>query len=377
GLAAALAAGRSGARVILCDEQAEFGGTLLGAPDSIDGQPSADWIAVAQGELAGMPEVRPLPRTTAFGYYDHNYVCLAERVGDHLGPGKAPYRQKLWKVRAKQVVLATGAIERPLVFADNDWPGIMLAGAARNYINRYGVIPGKRTVVLTNNDSAYAAALDLADAGAVVAAIVDLRAAPDSAAVAAARTRGIEVLANHAITATRGRKRVNGVTVMAIDQAGDGVTGSPRPLECDLVLNSGGWNPTVHLFSQSQGKLRFDEALASFVPNVALQKQRSAGASNGRFALADCLAEGYAAGLAAAADSGFATSGGQAPTAAPTPAEAPLRPVWIVPSDKPVSQGGKFFVDHQNDATAADVMLAAREGYKSVEHLKRYTTMGM
>ncbi len=377
GLAAALAAGRSGARVILCDEQAEFGGTLLGAPETIDGQPSADWIAAAQAELAALPEVRLLPRTTAFGYYDHNYVCLAERTGDHPGPGRAPYRQKLWKVRARQVVLATGAIERPLVFADNDRPGIMLAGAARSYVNRFGVLPGRRVVLLTNNDSAYAAAQDLTDAGATMAAIVDLRASPDSAAIAAARSRGIEVLANHAVTATQGTKRVIGATVMALDAAGERIAGSPRRIECDLLLNSGGWNPTVHLFSQSQGKLRYDETLASFVPDVARQKQRSAGASNGRFALAECLAEGHAAGAAAAADCGFATGVGAAPTAAAAPAETPLRPVWIVPSDKPVGQGGKFFVDHQNDATAADVMLAAREGYRSVEHLKRYTTMGM
>jgi sarcosine oxidase subunit alpha len=374
GLSAALAAGRSGARVILCDEQAELGGALLGAPDTIDGQPSADWIAAVLAELAGMPDVRVLPRTTAFGYYDHNYVMLAERVGEHLPPGGAPYKQRLWKVRATQVVLATGAIERPLVFADNDRPGIMLASAARTYANRYAVVPGKRVVLMTNNDSAYLAATDLAAAGVSVAAVIDLRAAPLGDLPSAARGRNIEVLGGYAITGTKGGKRVQSATVMEL--AGEGVTGTPRDIECDAILHSGGWNPTVHLFSQSRGTLGYDEAIASFVPDKAVQAQRSAGSCKGSFALADCLAEGFEAGLAAAADAGLrAGDAGQRPTA-PAPCQESLRPVWLVPSHKPATQA-KAFIDHQNDVTAADLLLAHREGYRSVEHLKRYTTMGM
>jgi sarcosine oxidase subunit alpha len=377
GLAAALAAGRGGARVILCDEQPEFGGALLGGSDSIDGMPAADWVAATVAELATMPEVRRLPRTTAYGYYDHNSVWLAERLGDHLPPGESLYRQRLWKVRAAQVVLATGAIERPLVFADNDRPGIMLAGAARTYVNRYAALPGRRAVVMTNNDSAYGAALDLATAGTTVAAIVDLRPAAESPLIDAARARNIEVLPGHAVTATKGRKRVNMVSVMGLNEAGDGVGGEPRGIECDLLLHSGGWNPTVHLFSQSGGKLRFDDGIAAFVPDRSVQKERSAGAAKGSVALAACLAEGFEAGREAARDAGFAGDAGTAPTAEAAPAEAPLRAIWIVPSTAALGRGPKFFVDHQNDATAADVLLAEREGYRSVEHLKRYTTMGM
>jgi len=377
GIAAALAAGRSGARVILCDEQQEFGGSLLSGNDEIEDKPAAQWAADAVAELAAMADVCVLPRTTAYGYYDHNSVWLAERTGDHLPPGSTTYRQRLWKVRAKQVVLATGALERPLVFADNDRPGIMLAGAGRIYANRYGVLPGRRVVVMTNNDSAYRAAVDLAQAGATVAAIVDLRANADSAAIAAARGRNIEVLAGHAITGTKGRKRVSNVSVVRMNEAGDSVIGAVREIECDLLLHSGGWNPTVHLFSQSGGKLRFDDAIAAFVPDRSVQKERSAGAAKGSFALADCLAEGFDAGRTAARDAGFTDDSGNAPRAEAAAAEAPLRPIWVVPSVHPVGHGGKFFVDHQNDATAADVLLAEREGYRSVEHLKRYTTMGM
>jgi sarcosine oxidase subunit alpha len=377
GLAAALAAGRSGARVILCDEQQELGGALLSGNDEIDGKPAAHWVADAVAELAAMPEVRVLPRTTAYGYYDHNSVWLVERTGDHLPAGGNIYRQRLWKVRAKQVVLATGAIERPLVFADNDRPGIMLAGAARTYANRYGALPGRRIVVMTNNDSAYRAAVELAQSGATIAAIIDLRGNAGSAAVAAARGRNIEVLAGHAITGTKGRKRVSAVSVARMNESGDSVSGAVREIECDLVLHSGGWNPTVHLFSQSGGKLRFDEGIAAFVPDRSVQKERSAGAAKGSFALADCLAEGFEAGGAAARDAGFAGDSGDAPRAEAMLVEASLRAIWVVPSVNPVGHGAKFFVDHQNDATAADVLLAEREGYRSVEHLKRYTTMGM
>jgi sarcosine oxidase, subunit alpha len=378
GLAAALAAGRSGARVILCDEQQEFGGSLLSGDDQIDGEPAADWIAGALAQLSAMPEVRLLSRTTAYGYYDHNAVWLVERSGDHLPAGASIYRQRLWKVRAKQVVLATGAIERPLVFADNDRPGIMLADAARTYVNRYGVIPGKRAVVMTNNDSAYRAAIDLARAGAAVAAIVDLRGNVDGALIDESRSHNIEVLAGHGITGTKGRKRVSAVSVARLNDSGDGIIGAVRDFECDLVLHSGGWNPTVHLFSQSGGKVRFDEAIAAFVPDRSIQKERSAGAAKGSFALADCLSQGFDAGRAAASDAGSKPDKhGTAPRAAAALSETPLRPIWVVPSTAPIGHGPKFFVDHQNDATAADVLLAEREGYRSVEHLKRYTTMGM
>jgi sarcosine oxidase subunit alpha len=377
GLAAALAAGRSGARVMLCDEQPEFGGSLLSAPEVIEGRSASDWLADALSELQSMPELKLLTHTTAFGYYDHNYVALVERVGDHLPPGQAVYKQRLWKVRAGQVVLAAGALERPLVFTDNDRPGIMLAAAGRAYLNRYAVMPGKRAVVMTNNDSAYATAIDLVNAGVSVAAVVDLRWSPAGNLVAEARRRNIEILDGHAIVATQGRRRVSGATIMQLDPKGDSAIGAARTIECDCILHSGGWNPSVHLFSQSRGILRYDDSIAAFVPDRAVQAHRSAGSCNGRFDLALCLAEGFDAGAAAAADAGFNTSApGRRPSAAPAGVSDNLRPVWLVPSNKPVSRA-KAFIDHQNDVTAADVLLAHREGYRSVEHLKRYTTMGM
>ena len=378
GLAAALAAGRTGARVILCDEQQELGGSLLGSKDTVNGRPGVEWVADAAAELASMPEVRVLTRTTAFGYYDHNHVELIERVTDHLGIGLPDRpRQRLWKVRAKQVVLATGAIERPLVFADNDRPGVMLAGAVRTYVNRYGVAPGRTAVVFTNNDSAYRTALDLLDAGVRVAALVDLRSSADGPLAAEARQRGIEILAGHGIVATHGKKHVTAVSVATLNSGADTVVGTPRRIACDLVCVSGGWNPTVHLFSQAQGKLRYDDALAAFVPDTTIQKLRNAGACDGRLALADCLAQGHEAGAASARDAGFEGDAGQAPTAPAATPETPLRPVWVVPHGKPLGEGAKHFVDLQNDVTAADVELASREGYRSVEHLKRYTTTGM
>ena len=383
GLAAALSAGRSGARVILVDEQSELGGALLGERAEIDGKPALDWVARTASRLAGMDEVRVLTRTTALAYYDHNYLALLERVSDHLGPnrdGALPKlaRQRLWKVRAKQVVLATGAIERPLVFADNDRPAIMLAGAARTYLNRYAVKPGSRAVVFTNNDSAYLAARDLRAAGLQVT-LVDVRAeAPASAAAKPLTEQGVEVLGGQGIVETQGRRRVHAVKLAPLDEATGGRVRAGRRLECNLVCMSGGWNPTLQLYAQSGGKLKFDPAIAAFVPDRASQAVVSAGACGGSFGLGACLREGDSAGIAAAEAAGFKASGRKPrrPTAA-DPETAALAPIWLVPGLKPVAAGGKYFVDFQNDATAADLELAVRESFISVEHVKRYTTAGM
>jgi sarcosine oxidase subunit alpha len=313
-----------------------------------------------------------------FGYYDHNYLCALERVTDHLphAPAGVP-RQRLWQIRAKQVVLATGAIERPLVFRDNDRPGIMLASAARGYVNRYAVRPGERAVVITNNDSAYRAALDLAAAGVAVAAIVDLRPEPDGELTVRAREAGLEVVPGWAITGVKGGHRVRAVEAMRLADDGRGVVGERRHLPCDLVCMSGGWTPTVHLFAQAQGGLRFEAERAVFLPDRSAQAERSAGAGNGAVALADALAEGLRAGAEAAKAAGFARARTPQAPATDEVEEGAPRQLWIVPSAKPLGRGGKHFVDFQNDVTAADVRLAAREGYRSVEHMKRYTTTGM
>ena len=380
GMAAALAAGRTGARVILADEQNEFGGALLAGHDEIDGAPAVDWSTQAAARLDAMDEVRCLPRTTVFGYYHHNFLAALQRVTDHLGPhgsGNLP-RQRLWRIRAKQVVLATGAIERPLIFAGNDRPGVMLADAARTYVNRYAAKPGRRAVLFANNDGAYRAALDLRAAGVEVAAIVDTRREPTGDLPAQAESADIELIAGHGVVATHGRKRLASVEVMALSDDGEDVAGEARRIPCDLLCVSGGWNPTAHLFSQSGGRLRFDAAHACFVPAEAAQPARPAGAANGTFALDGCLAEGWAAGADAAAGAGLRARGraAKAPRATVTPEEA-SGAYGAVPAPGHPEGGPKHFVDVQNDVTAADIALAAREGYASVEHLKRYTTLGM
>ena len=378
GLAAALAAGRTGARVLLADEQNEFGGALLGARDAIDGKPADEWIAAVLSELEAMEEVRLLPRTTVFGYYDHNFIGALERVTDHLGPTAPDHlpRQRLWRIRARQVVLAPGAIERPLLFENNDRPGIMLAGAARTYVNRYAVMPGRRAVVFTNNDSAYETAVDLAAAGVEVAMVVDARPRPPEVASVAIE-RGIEVLAGHVVARARGAKRISQAEVMALDEGCEELRGRPRRVACDLLCVSGGWSPAVQLFSQSRGRLRYDEALAAFLPARSQQAERSAGAANGAFHLAGCLAQGSAAGRAAANDAGIPTVAAAAEPEPAAAAQSPLLPLWMVPAMKGRGAGAKHFADLANDVTAADISLATREGYNSVEHVKRYTTLGM
>jgi sarcosine oxidase subunit alpha len=375
GLAAAQAAGATGARVILADEQAEIGGWLLSDREAaIDGEPALDWVAATRATLAGMAEVRVLPRTTITGYYDHNFLVGVERVTDHVGgapDGKTP-RQRFWQIRAKQVVLATGALERPLVFADNDRPGIMLAGALRSYLNRYAVLPGRNALIQTNNDDAYRTALDLHRAGAEVT-IADLRPSPSGPLPSAAKDAGIEVLGGHAVVETNGHLRVRSVKLAPLDESGTALDGAARSLSVDLVAMSAGWNPTIHLFSQSRGKLHYDDGLATFVPDHSPQAVRCAGACNGALSLSDSLAEGVAAGHAAA---GTRRKAPAAPTAEDIE-EGARRMVPVIPGLRPLGRGAKHFVDFQNDVTAADVHLAAREGYVSVEHLKRYTTTGM
>ena len=365
GLAAALAAGTGGARVILADADVEFGGALLRRYYRIGEDDGAAWAAGALDELAAMPEVRLLPHTAVLGCYDGNYAVAAERIGDLVGP-RAPAampRHRLWHIRARRIVVATGAIERPLVFADNDRPGIMLAGAAEAYLNRYGVAAGRRAVVFTNNDDAYGAAAALAEAGIGLAAIVDLR--PEPGEAARRLVEGTRLYAGHAVVGTAGRHSLRQVSVQPLGHR------MRLPIDCDLLAVSGGWNPAVHLFAQAQGRLRYDHRIAAFVPDGGADDIECAGAANGTFALADGFAEGAAAGARAAAACGFG-NGWQPPPVEPDAEEAPPAPVSLVPG-----AAKRAFVDLHNDVTAADIVLAAREGFASVEHVKRWTTLGM
>ena len=385
GLAAAAAAAASGARVILCDEQPEPGGSLLSQPTAhsdaahsdvaIEGEPPDRWLASTLQLLAASPRVTLLTRTTAFGYFPHNLLGLNQRLSDHLGrPDHSQPRERQWQVRAKEVVLATGAIERPLVFPGNDRPGILLAGAARTYLNRYGALAGSRVVLVTACDAAYQAALDLHHAGASIKAIVDVRTGPTGGAmIEAARRAGLPIETQATVIGTSGRHRVRAIRVQKLDASGD-PAGPVQRIRCDLVLMSGGLTPSVHLFSQSRGKLAWEESLGAFLPAQAVERVRCAGSCRGVFSLAAAARDGTHAGLAAAQSAGL-------PVAASKPEMPPAESsaagiLGALPQPPGVDQG-KAFVDWQNDVTARDLALAAREGFRSIEHVKRYTTTGM
>ncbi len=367
GLVAALATGRAGARVILADEQTELGGSLLFEDDAIDGAPAAAWVESIARELTALREVTIFKRTTVFGYYDHNALGAVERLALPGAPVEdARPAERLWKIRARRVILATGAHERPIVFAGNDLPGVMLAAAVRHYIRRYAVAPGSRAVVFTNNDDGYRTALVLADAGVAVAAIVDPRAAPQGALPRQARSLGITVLDGRVVVRARGRARVEAVEVA------DLASRSAQWIDCDLLAVSGGWTPAVHLHCQSGGRPKFDPRLAAFVPGPSVQAERSVGAAAGVFALGEILTQAAEAGTKAQAEIGVAATSPPSPHVARVD-EAPIFPLWQVKS----STGGKAWVDLASDVTADDVALAARENYVAIEHLKRYTTTGM
>ena len=372
GLAAALDAGRAGAKVFLVDEQAEPGGSLLSETDARIGRQSGwAWLAAATQELAELANVTLLPRTTAIGYYHQNFVGLCQRLTDHLAsPPEGAPRERLWKVRAKQVVLAQGAIEKPLVFDGNDRPGIMLAGAARSYLNRYGVKVGERPVIVTSHDSAWLAAFDLAEAGVKVAAIVDIRTGVASHLTSRAAALGIEVLTGWTVTGTSGRLRVDAVRVNPVGGSG----GRARSLACDALLMCGGWTPSVHLFSHTGGKLAWQADMQTFLPGTHAEASRCAGAGNAAFGLAEALAQGAQAGASAASDAGFpATRSTYEVDGEFVQSGESMRDL---PTDVEPSKA-KAFVDFQNDVTAKDIRLAVREGFKSIEHIKRYTTTGM
>jgi sarcosine oxidase, subunit alpha len=298
GLAAALAAAESGARVILCDEQAELGGALLAERSAtVDDQPAAAWLAQAAAALSSRADVTVLTRTTAFGYFPHNLIGLCERITDHLQapPAHLP-RERLWQVRAREVVLATGAIERPLVFPGNDRPGIMLAGAARTYLNRYGVLPGTRVVIVTAGDSGYQAAIELAQAGVTIAALADLRAQATGPWPDTARQAGLPVQLSSTVLGTRGRLRISAAEL----GSSAGSVRATATVACDALLVSAGFTPSVHLFSQSRGKVAWDAQRQAFLPGRSAEHERSAGACRGLSSLSDILADGARAGAEAA-----------------------------------------------------------------------------
>ena len=367
GLAAAKAAAGAGARVILVEQDDRLGGSLLRDDAVIDGQDAAAWagsVRAAIDQAGG----RVLTRTTAAGYWDHGLVTLAERLCE---PGQAPPAdapvQRLWRVRARRVILATGAIERPLLFEGNDRPGVMLSSAVRTYVRRFAVLPGRRCIIAACNDDAYLTALAIAEAGGDVVAVLDSRPAADSEIVRRVRQTIPVHFDASPVRAIGGQAGVTALEAVA--------AGKALRFSCDLVAVSGGFTPVVHLHMQASGGLDWDEATGGFVPSTARQNQLSAGAAAGKDGLAQHLADGWAAGVRSASLAGCDRAGDDVPVGeSVNPDASGAGTAW---DPAPGVNLKTAFVDYQNDVTAADLDLAWREGYRSVEHLKRYTTLGM
>nr|WP_268931041.1 sarcosine oxidase subunit alpha [Mesorhizobium sp. SEMIA396] len=363
GLAAALAAGRAGARVILCEEDVVPGGRLLSDGGTIDGVPAAEWLSRTLAELADMPDVRIMTRTALFGVYDGGAYGAIERVNDHLpSPPQHQVRQRLWRIVAKRCVVAAGAIERPIVFAGNDTPGVIMASAMRTYVARYAATPAKRLALFTNNEDGWRTVETALGAGLQIAAVIDARSEVSPAHRSLASKGGFPVL-HGSVSGVDGGK--DGVRKIAVSLTG----GARAEVEADGLAVSGGWNPAVGLTSYHRGRPKWQNDISAFVPDGAPPGMVAAGAANGDFGLGACLSEGFAAGAAAARDTGHSGTVGIAPAA--DDEAFSLTPLWHVAGK------GKAFVDYQHDVTASDIELAQREGFESVEHLKRYTTLGM
>jgi len=379
GLQAALTAARSGAKVLLLEQTDHWGGRAPVDGGEVNGKPVQDFIDGLISDLSTMDNVTMRTRCMGSGVYDHGYALGYERLSDHT-PGQDGPRHRLWRIRAARIITATGAIERPLAFAGNDVPGVMLASAMRDYLVNYGVTPGRRVVIATNNDDAYRTAICLHGAGVKVLRILDARSTGGGALMQEARALGIRIDPGRAIAKVTGGKRVRKVQICAQD----GIGGALEELACDAVAMSGGWSPVVHLWSHCGGKLTWDEAQAHFRPDATRPPTgadgqgfvATAGSANGHMRLADILKDSVKAGKEAATTAGFKPKRSSAPKGAVID-EAPLEPVWLMPRNAHYGLRMKSWLDFQNDVKVSDVQLAAREGYESVEHTKRYTTIGM
>ena len=375
GLQAALDAGKQGKRVLLVEQTAHWGGRAPVDGIELGGKSADEWITATLATLGKMKNVTLRSRTMGAGVYDHGYALAYERVTDHAPSVDAP-RHRLWRIRAARIITATGAIERPLSFAGNDIPGVMLASALRDYIVNYGVAAGKRIVIATNNDDGYRSALVAKEAGLEVAAIIDPRPAATGDLIEAARSAGMSIKQGMAIAEAQGGKRVTGVKICA--QHSDGSTG--EVIACDVVGMSGGWSPVVHLWSHCGGKLIWDEAQACFRADPTRPPLSHDGEG---FVFVAGAADGHSTAAASlkSAQAAVAAATGQAVKSrlpkVVEPELGALAPIWIMPARAPIQKRAKMWLDFQNDVKVSDVQLAAREGYESVEHTKRYTTLGM
>ena len=373
GISSALSAAKNGARVILAEDKARFGGSLLFDNVTIGNKNGDEWVKDSINELRSMPNVVVKNRSQVFGYYDHNMLVMFERCRDHLKkPDPFTPRQRLWYIRAKQVIISTGSIERPLIFANNDRPGIMLASSAREYLRVYGVLPGKNPIVFTNNDTAYETAIEFKTHG-IQTTIIDTRKSSNTGVVQEAKSLGIEIKFNHGIANTTGYKKVKSATVGELNETKNSYN-NLQTLPCDCIFVSGNWTPTVHLASQSGNKLKYENETDTFLPNQSRQRETVVGAANGSFTLKQSLADGFDRGFQVSEE---ITKNGQE-ISIPISDEKEFGShdkFWCMPL--PSKKYEKRFVDFHNDVAVSDIELAVQEGFRSIEHVKRYTTLGM
>ena len=373
GLSSAYAAAKNGAKVILAEDKPRFGGSLLTDDVTIDNLSGKAWTDKIITQLKEMPNVIVKNRSQVFGYYDHNMTVMIEKTGDHLKdkPKYVP-RQRLWYIRAKEVILSTGSIERPIVFGNNDTPGVFLSAAAKEYIKVYGVLVGKKPLIFTNNDSGYETALEFKKHG-VDPIILDTREEHSSELINSAKNQNIKIKFASAVIAANGYKKVNSAQIGKLNKDKTSFVNS-ETIECDCICVSGFWTPTVHLASQSGNKLKFDDKIDAFVPDKSKQNETSIGASKGTFTLQDILDEGFKKGF----DISKKITNNNNLTSTPSSNEIKKSPhdkFWCSPLPK--DKNFKRFVDFQNDVSVSDIEVALREGYRSIEHVKRYTTLGM
>ena len=373
GLASALAAAKNGARVILAEDKPRFGGSLLSDEVTIGNKKGKDWADETIIKLKSMSNVIVKNRSQVFGYYDHNMMVMFERTKDHIqNPNQFMPRQRLWYIRAKEVIVSTGSIERPLVFGNNDRPGIMLASAAKEYIKVYGVLVGKKPIIFTNNDSAYDVAIEFKKNG-IDPLVVDTRINSESSVVKEAKNLNINIKFSHGVVNSKGYLRVNSATIGKLSSDKSSYEHFEN-VPCDCICVSGNWTPSVHLSSQSGNKLKFNEKISAFIPNQSCQNESSIGSANGSFTLKQSLEDGFNKGYELS--NNITRKNSKSPT--PTSNERNYGQhdkFWCMPLPK--NKHYKRFVDFQNDVAVSDIELAVREGFRSIEHVKRYTTLGM
>ena len=373
GLASALAAAKNGARVILAEDKPRFGGSLLTDEVTIGNKKGKDWADETISQLKSMPNVIVKNRSQVFGYYDHNMMVMFERTKDHIeNPTEFTPRQRLWYIRAKEVIVSTGSIERPLVFGNNDRPGIMLASAAKEYMKVYGVLVGKKPIIFTNNDSAYDTAIEFKKNG-IDPLVVDIRANSKSSVVQEAKNLNINIKFSYGIVNSKGYLRVNSATIGKLNENKSGYENLEN-VSCDCICVSGNWTPTVHLSSQSGNKLEFDEKINAFIPSQSRQNETSIGSANGSFTLKQSLVDGFNKGYELSNKITRKNSKSTIPTSNEKNYGQHDK-FWCMPLPK--NKHYKRFVDFQNDVAVSDIELAVREGFRSIEHVKRYTTLGM